>query len=324
MCTEVDITGRTRGAHPLCKVAARVSGPLGLIHRTLTYDIGDQIVVVPSAVGVRGHHLRALQYRSRRVGERSLRLRGSSTTFARLRDYIQGDDPRHIDWKASARRERLTSREFSVEQGQTVMIAVDAGRMMSQMAGDRPRFEYALSAALMLADVALASGDQVGLMLFDDEVRAYLAPARGDRARRDIRGALTVAEARMVEPDYAGAFHTLATRQRKRSLMVLFTDVIDPRSSSALIAHTVHSAQRHLPLVVALQNEQLAAAAVPVHSSSLDALYDAVAAEELLRSRADALERMRRRGVSVLDTPPLAMPAAVINRYLELKDRAAI
>ena len=155
-------------------------------------------------------------------------------------------------------------------------------------------------------------------------MRSYLPPARGNRARRDIRDALTRATARLVEPDYAGAFRMLSARQRRRSLIVLLTDVIDPRSSSAVIAHTIRTAQRHLPLVVALRNEQLVMASMPAPTSSVDTLYDAVAAEELLRSRADALERMRQRGVSVLDTPPVAMPAAVINRYLELKDRAAL
>jgi uncharacterized protein (DUF58 family) len=128
----------------------------------------------------------------------------------------------------------------------------------------------------------------------------------------------------MAEPDYAAAFRTLAARQRRRSMIVLFTDVIDPRSSGAVIAHTVRTVQRHVPLVVALRNEQLTEASVPTPDASLDTVYDAVAAEELLMARADALERMRQRGVSVLDTPPLAMTTAVINRYLDLKDRAAL
>lgn len=321
---EIEISGHHRGEFPLGPVVVRASGPLDLMRRSLRYAPSDTIVVMPSVAGARGFHLQALQRRTRITGARSLRLRGASATFGGLREYVPGDDPRHVDWKATARRERLISREFVVEQGQTIMIAVDAGRMMTQYAGDRPRFEYALSSALLLADIALAGGDRVGLIVFNDEVRAYVAPARGGPVRREIRSALIQAEATMAEPDYAAAFRTLAARQRRRSMIVLFTDVIDPRSSGAVIAHTIRTAQRHVPLVVALRNEQLTAASVPTPTSSIGAVYDAVAAEELLMARADALERMRQRGVSVLDTPPLAMTAAVINRYLELKDRAAL
>lgn len=318
------ITGRERGTHALGVVVARVSGPLDFVRRSLRYPMTDTLTVMPSIAGARGHHLQALQRRTRVAGMRAVRLRGASSTFSGLRDYVEGDDPRYIDWKATARRSRVTSREFAVEQGQTVVIAVDAGRMMTQFAGDRPRFEYALSSALLLADVALAGGDRVGMILFNDVVRAYVAPARGTGARHDIRAALTAASATMVEPDYAAAFRTLATRQRRRSMIVLFTDVIDARSSASVIAHTVRTAQRHVPLVVALRNDQVTAASLPATDASLDAVYDAVAAEELLLARADALERMRQRGVAVLDTPPQGMTAAVVNRYLELKERAAL
>lgn len=320
----ISLTGKVRGDHPLGEVVVRISGPLGLVSRSIRYALDDRITVMPSIAGAKGHHLQAAQYRMRIAGSRALRLIGASATFAGLRDYAPGDDPRYIDWKATARRERMISREFSIEQGQTVLIAIDAGRMMTQFAGDRPRFEYALSSALLLADVALASGDRVGVMVFNDEVRSYIAPARGAAVRRDIRTALTTASATLAEPDYAAAFRTLAARQRRRSLIVLFTDVVDPRSSGAMIAHTVRSAQRHVPLVVALRNTQLTEAAVPSPGASLETMYDAVAAEELLLSRADALERMRQRGVAVLDTPPLTMTSAVINRYLELKDRSAL
>ena len=320
----IGVTGKFRGEHDLGVVVVRLSGPLDLVRRSLRYTLDDRITVIPSIAGAKGYHLQAAQYRMRLAGSRALRMRGASATFAGLRDYTPGDDPRYVDWKATARRERMTSKEFAVEQGQTIVIAVDAGRMMTQFAGDRPRFEYALSSALLLADVALASGDRVGLLVFNDVVRSYVTPGRGATVRHDIRSALITASATLAEPDYAAAFRTLAARQRRRSMIVLFTDVVDPRSSGAMIAHTVRTAQRHVPLVVALRNAQLTEAAIPSPNASLDTTYDAAAAEELLLSRADALERMRQRGVAVLDTPPLSMTAAVINRYLELKDRSAL
>ena len=320
------ITGRDRGDFPLGPVVVRVRGPLGLVTRTMRLPSTDRITIVPSVARLGRYELLALQYRLREVGSRTLRRRGEGTSFAGLRDYVVGDDPRLIDWKATARRRHPVTREFSIEQGQTLMILVDAGRLMTQLAGPLPRFEYALSSALILANVASRSGDNVGLLVFDDQIRAYVPPGRGPSTLRHIRDALVPVQPTLVEPDYAAAFRTLADRHRRRSLLVLFTDVIDVRASRALIAHTARGARTHLPLVVALRNDAVLAAASPTATArtTTDSLYESAAAEELLSARDEALERMRRSGVNVLDVAPTAMTAGVVNRYLELKGRGAI
>ncbi|HEX5436966.1 MAG TPA: DUF58 domain-containing protein [Gemmatimonadaceae bacterium] len=318
------LTGRARGRYPLGPVVLRVHGPLGLVRRTLRYLMDDAITVTPSIAGLRRFRLLSVQHRLRDAGVRTIRRRGEGASFTTLREYVLGDDPRHIDWKASARRDKLITREFAAEQGQTVMIAVDAGRMMTQLAGPLPRFEYALSSALVLADIAIHSGDQVGLIVFDDAIRAFVPAMRGATALTTLRDALAPVVPTMAEPDYAAAFRALAARHRKRSLLVLFTDVIDARASQALIAYTARSAARHLPVVVALRNDTLVHAAVPASGASTAQLYESAAAEELLLARHAALLDMRRAGVSVLDVSPHAMTAAVINHYLEIKARQAL
>ncbi|MDQ2766976.1 MAG: DUF58 domain-containing protein [Gemmatimonadota bacterium] len=315
---------RERGSWPLGPVVLRIVGTFGLVQRSMRYEPTDTVLVTPSLAGVRHLRLLAIQHRLRDAGIRSIRRRGEGSSFASLREYSVGDDPRHVDWKATARRQKLMTREYTVEQGQTMMIAVDAGRMMTQLAAGVPRFEYALSAATLLASVAVQAGDQVGLLLFDNELRAFVPPSRGDKALRSIRQALIPARATMTEPDYASAFRTLATRHRKRSLIVLFTDVIDPRSSQSMIAHTVRSAMRHLLVVVALRNDELVNAAVPNEHSSSSDLYASVAAEELLGARNEAIVRMRRAGVSVLDVSPKQLASSVVNHYLELKARGSL
>ena len=320
----ITITGRVRGTLPLGPVALTILGPWKLIRRSVIYYPTDTISVIPSIIGAGRYRLLAAQYRLRTAGQRVLRRRGAGTSFANLRDYVAGDDPRRIDWKATARRHRLISREFTVEQGQTIVIAIDCGRMMTQLAGDRPRFEYALASALMLADIALSTGDRVGLIVFDSRMRSYIAPTRAPGTLDAIRDALTGVTATMTEPDYAAAFRTLTERNRRRSLIVLFTDVIDVRSSRAIIALTARSAERHLPLVVALRNEQLVAASIPSPGASDEQTYESVAAEELLSARNEALQIMRQAGVAVLDTAPTSMTAALINRYLEIKERSTL
>ncbi|HEX6599624.1 MAG TPA: DUF58 domain-containing protein [Gemmatimonadaceae bacterium] len=318
------LEGRTRGEAPLGDVALRVATPLGLVARTLRYHPEDRIVVAPSLAGVRRFRWLAVHQRLAAAGVRDARRRGEGRSFARLRDYVPGDDPRHIDWKATARRGHTITREFTIEQSQTVYVLVDAGRSMTQFAGDFPRFEYALSAALVLADVAASAGDRVGAMVFDDRIRALVPAQRGAAALQAMRSALVPVQPSLAEPDYAAAFRALAQRQRKRALIVLITDVLEPRAARALLAHLTRGASRHLAVVVALRNEALLAAAVVPAAGNADVVYESAAAAELLAERATALQRMRDAGVVVLDVAPDAMAAAVVSQYLELKARGAL
>ena len=318
-------TARARGEAILGNVALRVTTPLGLVARTIRVPMDDRVVIAPSLSGVRRFRWLAVHQRLAAAGVRDARRLGEGRSFARLRDYVVGDDPRHIDWKATARRGHPISREFTVEQSQTLYVLVDAGRSMTQLAGAYPRFEYALSSALVLADVAVRAGDRVGAVVFDDQLRVLVPAQRGSGALQALRTALVPVQPTLVEPDYSAAFRTLALRQRKRALVVLLTDVIDARAARSLLAHLSRGASRHLAVVVALRNEALmGAAALPAVDAGVAGLYLSAAAEELLTERATALQRMRDAGIVVLDVAPDAMAAAVVSQYLELKARGAL
>jgi uncharacterized protein (DUF58 family) len=320
----IQVTGQARGEARLGDVALRVCTPLGLVARTLRYPRSDRVIVAPSLAGVRRFRWLAVHERLAAAGVRDARRRGEGRSFARLRDYVVGDDPRHIDWKATARRGHPISREFTVEQSQTMYILVDAGRSMTQLAGAFPRFEYALSSALVLADVAVRAGDRVGAMVFDDQLRVFVPAQRGTGALHALRTALVPVQPTLVEPDYSAAFRALALRQRKRALVVMLTDVIDARAARTLLAHLSRGAARHLAVVVALRNEALLNASALPTGGGAALLYSSAAAEELLAERATALVRMRDAGVVVLDVAPDAMAAAVVSQYLELKARGAL
>ena len=321
----LSVVGETRGRYALGPIAMRIATPLGLLSRIVVSQprVDEAVTVVPSLTNVRRFRLLALQNRLSEAGVRALKLRGEGTAFAGLRDYVPGDDPRLLDWKATARHGRLISREQTIERSQTVISLIDCGRAMTQIAGHYSRFEHVLSAALVLSDVAATSGDRVGLVAFDDQIRASVPPQRGDRALRALHRSLSGLEATLTEPDYLSAFRVLATSQRRRALVVFFTDVVSGRSAKNFIAYAGRSAQRHLLVVVAIQNEALLAAAKP-STEGATALYRSAAAEELVLERDEALARMRAAGLVVLDVPPERMAAAVVNRYLEIKARGQL
>jgi uncharacterized protein (DUF58 family) len=320
-----EVEARARGEVELGPVALRVRSPFGLVARVLRYPRGDRAVIAPSLAGVRRFRWLAVHERLAAAGVRDARRRGEGRSFARLRDYVVGDDPRRIDWKATAKRGRPITREFTVERSQTVYVLVDAGRSMTQLAGAFPRFEYALSSALVLADVAVRAGDRVGALVFDDRLRVLVPAQRGVGALQALRTSLVPVQPTLVEPDYSAAFRALALRQRKRALIVLLTDVIDGRAARSLLAHLSRGGSHHLAVVVALRNEAvLAAAELPSTGVTVQRVYASGAAEELLAERATALQRMRDAGVVVLDVAPDAMAAAIVSQYLELKARGAL
>lgn len=316
-----DFRPLTRGVHELGDVHVRALGPLGLAWRQRTVPRRDDVGVIPGLAEMRRLRLLGLRERLRRAGLRNVLQRGEGTSFESLREYAKGDDPRHVDWKASARRGSLIVRQYEAERSQSVVIALDAGRMMTERLGDRERLDHAMSAALLLADVAGAHGDRVGFFAFADEVLSFLPPRR--LAVDRLADAMARVEPRVVEPNYPLAFNLLRSKVRHRSLIVVFTDVIDSGASSAMIAQLTRSAQRHLVLAVTLRNPALEAWA-DGPADDEDAVYRRAAAEEMLETRALALARMRRSGVLVADTTPDRAVTDVINRYLEVKYRGRI
>jgi uncharacterized protein (DUF58 family) len=311
-----------RGDAELGDVHLRILGPLGLAWRQRRVPRSDELRVQPGVREVRQYRLLGLRNRLREAGFRSVRQRGEGGSFESLREYVRGDDPRTLDWKATARRGTHIVRQYEVERRQNVLLAIDAGRLMTQkLTGERERLDHALTAALLLADVAAMHGDNVGLLVFADRVQQYLPPSKATLAR--LADALGEVHARMVEPNYPAAFTYLARQLRRRSLLVIFTDIIDSAASSALVAHLGRAAERHLPIAVAIRNPDLEAAAA-LEPRDEAAVFRRTAAEELLQARQAALAAMQRSGVLVADTRPQDAVPAVVNRYLDVKRRGLL
>jgi uncharacterized protein (DUF58 family) len=313
-----------RGRFALGGVHVRLAGTLGLAMRQYAFEEHAEVRVFPNLAGVSQYRLLALRGRLREAGMRHLRLRGAGTSFESLREHLPGEDIRRVDWKATARRGRLIARSYEVERSQSVVLVVDAGRLMTaEVEGGFARLEYALNAALVLAHVAVSRDDRVGALVYADRLQGFVPATRGRGALDRVTSILAAAEGRLAEPDVEGAFRHLAARGRKRSLLVVFTEVVDPDTSAALLAHVSRSAGRHLALVVTLRDRGLERAARTSPATPQDA-WSMAGAEELLHARDQALAMLRRRGVSVLDVEPSGLTAAVIDRYLDLKARMLI
>ncbi|HEX9280233.1 MAG TPA: DUF58 domain-containing protein [Gemmatimonadales bacterium] len=299
------------------------TGPLGLGRRRATLALPWTVTVYPPLVPMRLRASVAQALKRRELGRQPFRRLGEGRLFESLREWVPGDDLRHIDWKATARRRKVITRQYEAERRQHVLLVLDAGRLLTADVAGVARLEYVVQAALELAYAAVQHDDNVGVMVFADGVEHFVAPQRGRRGLRQVLDVLAVAAPKLVEPDYPGAFRYLAARNRKRALTVVFTDVIDRLASEALVANIATLRPRHLPLAVTLRNPELDAVAALRPPDARDAFRKA-AAEELLRAREEAVGHMRRAGVLVLDVPPQRAARAVVDQYLELKRRGRL
>ncbi len=236
-------------------------GPLGLGVRRGTIALPWHLVVYPAMVSMRLRASVAQSLRRHELGRRPERQLGEGRLFESLREFVSGDDPRHVDWKATARRRKVITRQFEAERRQHVLLVMDTGRLLTADVGGVARLDFAVQAALELAVAAAQYDDNVGVMAFADGVQHFVAPQRGQAGLKRVLDVLAVLEPKLVEPDYPGAFRYLAVRNRKRALTVLFTDVIDRFASEALVANVATLRPRHVPLAVTLRSPDLDAVA---------------------------------------------------------------
>jgi uncharacterized protein (DUF58 family) len=314
------VTPLRRGRYEFGDIHVRWRLQLGLLVRQMRIKARDEVKVYPNVASLARYELAAMRHRTAEVGLAPVKRRGRGRVFESLRDYVPGDDPADSAWKATARHGRLMTRNFETERSQNILIVLDCGRLMLPQIDQLSRLDHAINASVLLSYVAMKQGDYIGLVAFSDKVESYVPPIKGRAALARMNEALYRLEAVPREPDYDRVCKFLALRHRKRSLIVLLTDVIDKDASSMLLAYTARFARYHLPLCVTMRNLQVEgmAAADP---ATVTECYSKAVALRILARRADALGRMRKSGVDVLDVDPRQLTPQLLNRYLLLKMR---
>jgi uncharacterized protein (DUF58 family) len=300
-------------------VFVRYPSPAGLWWRQVRFADTKPVRVYPDLQQVRAYELLARQNREMLL-VRATRLKGGESEFSRLRDYSRDDEYRAIDWKATARRDKLTAREYQLESNQQLFLMLDAGRLMTAEVAGLTQFDHALNAGLMLAHVASRNGDQVGLMGFDSQVQSYVRPKAGGASGARLIQASYHLHPRLVESDYEHAFSQLALRQRQRALVVLFTQVLDDAVARTLVRQTRVVMDRHLPLIVLFRDTDLDHLLSGRPADDQD-LYVRGAAAEMLRWRSSIMLDLKRAGAFVLDVAPRELTARLVNSYLSIKAR---
>lgn len=307
---------RERGQFNLVGFDVRLLGPIGLWWRQAHSKVSDTVKVYPDfkrlshyAMNVEGRPLN--WWRARRTEKG-----GVGTEFHQLREYRPGDQLRQINWKATARHQRVISAEYEEERDQTVMILMDCGRRMRSRDDNKTYFDHALDAVLLLAYTALRQGDAVGFAAFNGDARAQ-APAKGNQTFHALLNRIYDLQPSSATFDFMAAARRLIESFSKRSLVVIVTQ-IGTEDLSDLIDGVRLLGQYHRVMIVTLRDQQTET----LHGVDVEQLDQAVffgAAQRYLDERDHALEKLRREGVVVVDALPAELPTCMVNRYREVK-----
>ena len=312
-----------RGASSLVRFAVWWETPLGLVRAYARIDAPAPLRIWPDVRGLVQRGSLAQRRRTVDAGLRRLRRAGSGSDFESLREYVPGDAFRAIAWQATARRGKTIVVERTVERSQTVMLVLDAGRLMTAPVAGQRKFDYALTAALALAGRAAHADDKVGLLAFAGGIVDYVAPGARPAHAALIARRIADLQPRFEEADYEGAFAYVRRRQTKRSLVVVFTDMFDPVASAALLANLAALARRHRIVVVMMNDEEISRA-LALEPRTVDDAYRASVAAALGEERKHAAALLARRGIGVIDVPAPELGLALINRYIDIKGRGSI
>ncbi|MDR2452272.1 MAG: DUF58 domain-containing protein [Candidatus Accumulibacter sp.] len=311
------LTANERGDHRFGEVHARLDSPFRLWRAQYRCAGAAEVRIYPNFARVTQYTLLATDNRLAQMGVLRRWRRGEGSDFHQLREYRRDDPPRSIDWKATARMRKLIAREYQDERDQQIVFLLDCGQRMRTRDGALSHFDHTLNAMLLLAHVALRQGDAVGFASFAHAGPRFFPPRKSSVALRLLLDAVYDLQASALTPDYLAASEILCRRLRKRSLVVLLTNLRD-EDDATLFPALFQLRRRHLVLLASLRETGLDRLRENEIGDFDDALGYA-AAIEYLQARQRQFARLHGQGAHVLDTSPQRLPVALVNRYWELK-----
>jgi len=324
------IEPRERGDAQTGSVFIRYASGLGLVERWAKAPLEQTVRVYPALRQGEDQQIFLARGRQIDLQLRQQRQRGLGRDFESLREYLEGDDLRDVCWTATARRGELITRRYQTERSQAVWIVLDAGRLLQAKSGGdgeggarHSKLDHACSTAIALAQLALNSGDRVGLLVYGQHIQQRVLPGRGSAHLRQIVEALALAKAEPSEADHLRATAMLNRYQPRRALILWITDLAETAMRPEVIDGAMQLLRRHVLLFVAMAQPEVEALATG-RPKNIEQMFRASAAQELTSRRELLLARLREQGALTLDLDPSRLTSAVLNQYLRVKERAML
>ena len=286
-------------------------------------ELQQTIRVFPDLEDAKRHNIYLSRARQIELEKRLIRQRGVGREFESLREYQKGDEFRNICWTATARRGKHVTKLFQVERSQAVWIVMDAGRLLRARVGELSKLDLSVNAALSLAQIALYSGDRVGLLVYGRNVQQRIGLGRGLNHMRSIMEGLASAHEEVAEADHLRAASALLQLQRQRALIIWITDLADTSMTPEVVESASRILSKHLLLftVIAQTDLNQLAARTP---DNVEDLYEVAAAQEMVHRRETLIGKVRNQGALALEIAPSRLTTTLVNQYLEVKERNLI
>ncbi|MFJ6796401.1 DUF58 domain-containing protein [Streptomyces sp. NPDC091268] len=305
-----------RGDRRADRVTIRSYGPLGLLARQGSHTVPWTVRVLPPFSSRK--HLPSRLARLRELdGRTSVLTRGEGTEFDSLRDYVPGDDTRSIDWRATARQQKVAVRTWRPERDRHILICLDTGRTSAGRVGDAPRLDASMDAALLLTALATRAGDRVDLLAHDRRPRARILGRSASDTLPAFVNAMATLEPELVETDARTLVSTILRNAPRRSLVVLLTSLDAAPIEEGLLPLLPRLTQRHAVVLASVADPHIASMASA--RGSLEAVYEAAAATQAQTQRRRTADQLARHGVHVVDATPDTLAPTLADTYLTLK-----
>ena len=320
---EYNVCPRERGDATLGSVSFRYQSGLHLAERWASAAMKQTVRIYPNLEQSKRDTIYLIRAKQVALEKRLAHQRGLGREFESLREYRESDELRDVCWTASARRGKLISKSYQVERSQTVWLVLDTGRLLRARVLGLSKLDYAIASALSVAQVALYSGDRVAMLAYGRRVQQRLTPGRGPSHLRALLEGLAQVRGEEPEADHRRAVETLAVFQKRRSLVLWFTDLSETATTPDVVENALHLTRRHLVLFTVIGQPELREM-LEARPEAPDQMYRYAAAQEIVHRRDVLLRTLRHEGALTLEVEPARLSSAVVNQYLLAKERSLI
>lgn len=311
-----------RGAYRFgrCHVLVRW---LGLFERKFTSQTAREITCYPSFIQLRKYQLLATTDRLHTIGVKRIRRVGATMEFDHIRAYVQGDEYRHVNWKATAKHKKLYVNQFQEERSQPIYALIDTGRAMRMPFEGLTLLDYAINASLVLANAALLKQDRAGMLTFSKSVENHVAAEKRNNQMQIFSEKLYQVKTAFEETEFGGLYAFCKKYINKRSLLMMYTNFETIDALSRQMSYLKMLNRNHVLVVVIFKNTELNELNKNTSDKVID-VYNQVIAEKFIYEKQLIIQELNRQGIQTIYTEPQGLTINSINKYLEIKARGLL
>jgi uncharacterized protein (DUF58 family) len=312
-----------RGEYHFGNVLIYVSSALFMVRRRIELELAQTVAVYPSILQMKQFELKVFHQQTQSRGIKKLRRIGHNNEFEQIKNYVQGDDLRTVNWKATSKKSELMVNQYQDERSQHIYSLIDKSRNMQVEFESMTMLDYAINASLVFSNIAIKKGDRAGLITFSDKIGTQLAADRSSGQLRRILNLLYNQQTHFRESSFELLYESIRQTVKTRSLLMLYTNFESEFAMRRALPTLKRINQRHVLVVVFFQNNELEEVAFQ-RIDEVEGIYQSAVAEKLINAKVNIARVLKQNGIQTILTRPQDLSLQTINKYLELKSRGII